>query len=279
MNHKKVTVVKASGKTAPFDKHKLEASLQRSGANKEVIDKILSEIHAMLYNGITTKKIYKTAIYILKKTNDSTAARYKLKKALLELGPEGFAFEILVAELLKHQGYSTKVSEILQGKCVTHEIDVVAEKENEILLVECKFHNDAKRICNVKVPLYIHSRFRDIENQIAQLKGETKKYKCLIATNTRFSVDAKHYASCVGLQTMSWDSPVDNNLKDLIDQSGLHPITCLTKMTKAEKQELLRAGKVLCSDVANNPNVLESIKISPTRRAHILNEIQNLNPH
>jgi Holliday junction resolvase-like predicted endonuclease len=279
MNHKKVTVVKASGKIAPFDKHKLEASLLRSGANKEVVEEILSEVHSMLYNGITTKKIYKRAFYILKKRNDSTAAKYKLKKALLELGPEGFAFEILVAELLKYQGYTTKVSEILQGKCVTHEIDVVAEKENEVVLVECKFHNDAKRICNVKVPLYIHSRFRDIQNQIAQKKGESKNYKCLIATNTRFSVDAKHYASCVGLQTMSWDFPVDNNLKDLIDKSGLHPITCLTKMTKAEKQQLLGMGRVLCSDVANNPKVLESINMSPARRAHILNEIQNLNPH
>jgi Holliday junction resolvase-like predicted endonuclease len=279
MNHKKVTVVKASGKIAPFDKHKLEASLLRSGANKEVVEEILSEVHSMLYNGITTKKIYKRAFYILKKRNDSTAAKYKLKKALLELGPEGFAFEILVAELLKYQGYTTKVSEILQGKCVTHEIDVVAEKENEVVLVECKFHNDAKRICNVKVPLYIHSRFRDIQNQIAQKKGKSKNYKCLIATNTRFSVDAKHYASCVGLQTMSWDFPVDNNLKDLIDKSGLHPITCLTKMTKAEKQQLLGMGKVLCSDVANNPKVLESINMSPERRAHILNEIQNLNPH
>jgi Holliday junction resolvase-like predicted endonuclease len=279
MNHKKVTVVKASGKIAPFDKHKLEASLLRSGANKEVVEEILSEVHSMLYNGITTKKIYKRAFYILKKRNDSTAAKYKLKKALLELGPEGFAFEILVAELLKYQGYTTKVSEILQGKCVTHEIDVVAEKENEVVLVECKFHNDAKRICNVKVPLYIHSRFQDIQNQIAQKKGKSKNYKCLIATNTRFSVDAKHYASCVGLQTMSWDFPVDNNLKDLIDKSGLHPITCLTKMTKAEKQQLLGMGKVLCSDVANNPKVLESINMSPARRAHILNEIQNLNPH
>jgi Holliday junction resolvase-like predicted endonuclease len=279
MSHKKISVVKASGQTVLFNKHKLESSLRRSGANTAVVEEILSEVSAMLYNGITTKKIYKRAFSILKRRNNSTAARYKLKKALLELGPEGFAFEILVAELLKYQGYTTKVSEILQGKCVTHEIDVVAEKENEILLVECKFHNDAKRICNVKVPLYIHSRFRDIENQIANQKGESKNYKCLIATNTRFSVDAKQYASCVGLQTLSWDSPFDNNLKDLIDKSGLHPITCLTKMTKAEKQQLLGMGNVLCSDVANTPNVLESISMSPARRAHVLNEIQNLNPH
>lgn len=279
MSHKKISVVKASGKTVLFNKHKLESSLRRSGATTAVVEEILSEIDGMLYNGITTKKIYKRAFSILKRRNNSTAARYKLKKALLELGPEGFSFEILVSELLKRQGYKSKVSVIYTGKCVTHEIDVVAEKDNEILLVECKFHNDAKRICNVKVPLYIHSRFRDIENQITQSKSETKIYKCLIVTNTRFSIDASQYASCVGLQTMSWDSPSDNNLKDLIDGSGLHPITCLTKMTKAEKQQLLQMGIVLCSDLESKSNALEKIKISPSRREHILNEIQNLKPH
>lgn len=276
MNPKKVRVVKASGKSAPYNKHKLVSSLQRSGADKNVIDEILNEVHATLYNGITTKEIYKRAFAILNKRNDSTAARYKLKSALLELGPEGFAFEILVSELLKHQGYTTKVSEVLTGKCVPHEIDVVAEKENEVLLVECKFHNDAKRICNVKVPLYIHSRFRDIKNNITQKKEDSKTYNCLIVTNTRFSVDADKYASCVGLQTMSWDSPSENNLKGLIDQSGLHPITCLTKITSEEKLKLLDMKKVLCSDIANHPNVLETIHVSPPRREHILKEIQHL---
>ena len=64
MSHKKISVVKASGKTVLFNKHKLESSLRRSGATTAVVEEILSEIDGMLYNGITTKKIYKRALTI-----------------------------------------------------------------------------------------------------------------------------------------------------------------------------------------------------------------------
>ena len=54
---------------------------------------------------------------------------------------------------------------IYDGPTMNHEIDVVAENPQEYVMVECKFHNEAKRICDVKVPLYIHSRFIDVEKK------------------------------------------------------------------------------------------------------------------
>ena len=47
MSHKKISVVKASGKTVLFNKHKLESSLRRSGATTAVVEEILSEIDGM----------------------------------------------------------------------------------------------------------------------------------------------------------------------------------------------------------------------------------------
>ena len=81
------------------------------------------------------------------------------------MGPTGYPFERLIGALLRQKGYDTKVGVILKGECVTHEVDVLAEKEGNVYAVECKFHSDPKTASNVKTPLYINSRFLDLQKQ------------------------------------------------------------------------------------------------------------------
>ena len=38
---------------------------------------------------------------------------------------------------------------------------------------------------------------------------------------------------------LGWDYPVKGSLKNLIDALGLYPITCLTSLTKKEKQNIV----------------------------------------
>ncbi|HLR91356.1 MAG TPA: hypothetical protein VK040_10390 [Balneolaceae bacterium] len=80
------------------------------------------------------------------------------------------------------------------------------------------------------------------------MKGYNNVY-----TNTRFTSDAIQYGKCVGLLLTSWDYPRGNGLKDRIDKSGLHPLTALTTLTKAEKTKLLDEGIVLCKELHGNP--------------------------
>ena len=56
-----------------------------------------------------------------------------------------------------------KVNQFLEGVCVTHEIDVLVENDIHVLLIECKYHNKQGLLSDVKVPLYIHSRYRDVQ--------------------------------------------------------------------------------------------------------------------
>jgi hypothetical protein len=51
------------------------------------------------------------------------------------------------------EGYQTVTNLILSGKCVSHEIDVLIKKDNELAMVECKFHSARENKSNVKVPL------------------------------------------------------------------------------------------------------------------------------
>jgi hypothetical protein len=119
-------VVKHSGNFVEFDPSKLKQSLLKSGANQEVVEDILKAIKKEMYDGMPTKQIYKMAFAMLKKASNAHAARYNLRDAIQMLGPAGFFFEKYIARLFASEHYKTQTNLILQGKCVSHEIDVIA---------------------------------------------------------------------------------------------------------------------------------------------------------
>lgn len=275
--HKQTLITKTTGALVPFSEEKLRVSMKRSGADERTIDEVVKQIKPRLYEGISTKKIYRMAFALLKQRSKHIAAKYKLKTAIMELGPSGYPFENFIGELLKRQGYSTTVSQVIAGKCVNHEIDVVAEKDNVWCMIECKYHNLSGTMSDVKIPLYIQARFKDIESKCKELPGHDKlKHEGWVVTNTKFTTDAVNYGTCAGLRMLSWDHPKGNGLKDLIDNSGLYPITCLTTLTKIEKQRLLDTRVVLCSDIVDDKNLLEKIGIKGSRLVSILNEVNRL---
>lgn len=274
---KKLTVTKRSGEKAKFDQSKLRNSLERSGASDSVIQKIIAKVEASLYDSIPTKEIYKKAFRLLRKTSRPTASRFKLKKAIMELGPTGYPFEKFVGAILSNQGFRTQVGVVVKGHCVNHEVDVIAEKDEKHYIVECKFHSDEVRHCNVKIPLYIQSRFLDVEKQWQKKPGhDTKFHQGWIFTNTRFTSDAIQFGTCAGLMLVGWNYPKKGNLKMQIDESGLHPITSLTTLAKPEKQKLLMMDKVLCMELCHHPDLLKSIGINKQRHSKILDEAYEL---
>lgn len=279
METKNLEITKSSGEKAKFSLDKLRASLKKTGADNATIDQIIDKVRDELYQGISTKEIYNRAFALLKKEKSYYASKYKLKKAIYELGPTGFPFERFVSELLKYSGYKTEVGKILQGKCVKHEIDVIAHKKNETTLIECKFHNEQGLNCNVKIPLYIHSRYQDVKSHWnTNPKNGTTLSQGWVVTNTRFTDDALQFGKCCGLYLLSWDYPKDNGLKDRIDRSGLYPITVSTLLTNREKQFLLSRDVVLCRQLLHDKFYLDHLGVSEIRKKKILNEIAQLCP-
>lgn len=275
-----IEILKSSGKRTKFSLDKLRNSLKFSGADPKVVEKIVDKVKDELYDGISTKEIYNRAYALLKKNKSVFASKYKLKKALYELGPTGFPFERFVAAILEYSGYQTRVGEIMNGICVTHEIDVIAEKNGTITIIECKFHSEEGRNCNVKIPLYIHSRYKDVKTHWATKKNETKKMDIgWVVTNTRFTADAIAYGKCAGLYLLSWDLPLNDGLKDRIDRLGLYPITVSTLLSKREKQFLLGRDIVLCRQLWRDRFFLDHLGISNTRKEKILEEIKQLCNH
>ncbi|GAB4335359.1 MAG: hypothetical protein OHK0038_12970 [Flammeovirgaceae bacterium] len=270
-------ITKGSGESVPFNAQKLKSSLKKAGANELIADVILQEIEDELYEGIPTKKIYKLAFNKLKENSSSFAARYHLKQAIMDLGPSGYPFEKFIAEIWIQLGFKVQTGKILKGKCINHEIDVLAENHHKVITIECKFHNQHGSMSDVKVPLYVHSRFLDIWAVMKQNPHfQHKKIEGWIITNTRFTKDAAQYGTCVGLHLLGWDFPENQGIKDLIDDLGLYPLTCLTTLSKSEKQMLLDKQIVLCKEIFYRPVLLQDLNMHENRTSKVLQEVELL---
>jgi hypothetical protein len=270
-------IVKHSGDIVDFNPEKLKISLLKSGANTDVVNDILKSIRKELYEGIPTKKIYKMAFALLKKEANAHAARYNLRSALQLLGPSGFFFEKYIARLFEAEHFETKLNLTLQGKCISHEIDVLIKKNNLISMVECKFHAGREAVSDVKVPMYILSRFNDLKDKEYTIFSKKDSIsKCWIVTNNRFTSDAIAFAKCSGLNLLSWNYPELNNLKTKNDFDYLYPVTCLTTLSLGEKDKLLILDVLLVKEIVNNSECLEKIGLSPNRIKNVLKEASEL---
>lgn len=256
-----IIVAKADGTSEPYEPQKLLASLMRAGALPDVAGQIAHDIEKDLTNGITTQEIYSRAFARLREVRHTVAARYSLKRAILDLGPSGFPFESYIAELYRAEGCETKVDQIIQGKCVDHEVDVVITKGAEKIYAEAKFHNAAGFKTDLKTVLYVKARIDDIGNG-----------RGLVVTNTKFTSKAAQYAECAGLELLGWDYPQGNTLHDRIDRAKLYPVTALTGLSVREKTALLSDRVVLCNALPEKTDALSRAGISGARADQVLEE-------
>lgn len=272
-----ILITKSTGEVEPFNRSKLERSLSRSSASIFEIEDVVRKVEKSLRKGMTTEQIYKTAYAILNKRSPKSALKYSIKRSLLSLGPTGFPFEKFLAEMMKRKGYRVETGVFAKGNCIEHEIDVVAHNDRELILTEVKFHNDLSTKTDTKVGLYVKARFDDLKDAIFHFPGAPQKMtKGLIITNTKFTYNVIKYANCSGLNMIGWDYPEKGNLYDLIDETRLHPITCLTQISNAQKQAILARGIVSCSELGKNEEMIKALNLSDRKKRSLMEEISSI---
>lgn len=272
-----VNVTKASGDLEAFDESKLRSSLSRANADPGIIDEIVETVTGQLYEGISTYELYRKAFRMLRRRSSGSAGRYKLKQALMELGPSGYPFELFVSGLLQRLGYRTQTGVTMKGTCISHEIDVIAQTDREYYIMECKFHNRNNHKVNVRVPLYIRARFLDLDERLRDRPGPAEKNRnAWLVTNTRFTSEALEYGNCVGMKMLGWDHPENGGLRELIDSVALHPVTCLSTLSAKQKQRILEEGVVFSSQLAQRPEVLEVVGLDDSKRQQVLKEAEEI---
>jgi Holliday junction resolvase-like predicted endonuclease len=275
-----VMIRKADGTMEPFDMVKLEHSLRRSHATSTLIQKVVQQIVTEIEEGMTTHDIYQKAFQLLRKLEKPSAIRYSLRRAIMDLGPSGFPFEKFVAEIFKTRGYEAITDQIVLGECVEHEVDIVAWKGDELIMSEVKFHNQLGLKSDLKVVLYVKARFEDL-SQNAYLYGDKQRKMTdgWLITNTKFTLSAIKYAECKNLKIIGWNYPIDGGLKDMIESSGLHPLTTLNSLSDHDKKALIEKDVILCKAITEDPSVLQSIGLSEANIEAVIEEINMLEQH
>ena len=265
-----IHVLKADKTREPFSEQKVMDSIIRARIPHSLRGEVLTHVKGKLYEGISTQEIYHHILEFLNTTpKPYIRTRYSLKEAIMQLGPTGYPFEDFISKLLEHEGYRTQVRQILSGKCVTHEIDVIAQKDQRTVMIEAKFHNSPGVRSEIHVSLYTQARFEDI-----RVKNHIDE--AWLVTNTKTTVDANAYAECMGMRVLSWDYPVGGGLRDLIEQSRLHPVTMLTTLSQSQKMTLLDNHVVLCKDILKNPQLLDILYLSPQDRTRLIAEVSTV---
>jgi len=269
------SIVKADGSIEIFDPEKLIASLRRAGAGAHTAERITRTITVPLGAEVHSNEIYKKAFAMLRREARPAAARYALRRALLEFGPSGHPFEDFIAQLFKAEGWNVEWRKVIRGKCVMHEVDVYATRGKETLAAELKYHNDAFYKTDVKTALYVKARFDDIWNCDPRTQNCAIDRGMLI-TNTKFTSQAVEYAMCSGVELLGWSYPEEGNLYDRIIGAGIYPVTTLTTLKRSEKKLLINEGIVTSAMLAERRGVLRSLGITPDRIGAIITEINTL---
>lgn len=273
-----INILKSTGETEPFDESKLKKSLQNAGVSVFGINDILNEIKTWVKPGITTEQIHKKAFDLIKNKDIKPAIRYSIRRSLLTLGPTGFPFEDFIAELFRAKGYKTVNGILVEGHCISHEVDVMAYNDKDLIFTEIKFHNQNGFKTDTKVALYTKARFDDLSNKKYVIDGkEMKLTRGLLVTNTKFTDNAIRYTKCVDtFDLISWDYPEFGNLYELIEETGLLPTTVVPDLSKHDKEELLKRGIVNCKSLKDNSDVMREIGISDKKIQKIIKDIDNI---
>ncbi len=264
-----VNILKANGEIEPFNEDKIRESIKRAGIPLQIQAKVLSHVKSKLYENIPSQEVYGHIDEFLGRKFHLGEIKYRLKSALMELGPTGYPFEDLVAAILASKGYSVQTRSILAGTCVSHEIDVIAQKNDEKMLIEAKFHNAPGIHTDLHVSLYTKARLED-------LRDKYQFSNAWIFTNTKITPDALTYALCVGMKVTGWNYPQNEGVRDLVEQNKLYPITMLSSLSQSQKQILLENHIVLLSEILKNEASLDVLGIQTDKKKAIIADAKQI---
>lgn len=272
-----ITIVKSDGTSEIFDPERLISSLERSGASEFTAKRIAETITETVAPGTSSKEIYTRAFSLLRREARPVAARYALRRALLELGPSGHPFEDFISHLYRAEGWQVETRKIIKGKCVSHEVDFYASHkgQNEFLAAELKYHNDPGYKTDLKIALYVKSRFDDIFACDASTRSCPIDRGILI-TNTKFTSEAIAYAECSGVELLGWGYPENESLFMRMSRAKVYPITALTGLSRAEKNLLIGRGIIAVDEIMSDRRVLDPLHLPSDRVGELLAEADGL---
>jgi hypothetical protein len=272
MSNKNFRIYKSHGGVENFSKKKLYSSLKRSGLPNKQCQLITDKVSDEIGEGSKTRDIFRKTLRLVNQSSHVAGIHYSLKKALFDLGPTGYHFELFVAKYFEAIGFKTKTAQTLNGRLVTHEVDVIATKNGKRTLVECKFHNRVGIKNDIKIALYVKARRDDLKEG-----SEGKNIEAFyLASNTAFTSDAITYAEGSNLHLLGVNAPSEKPFLEEIKTLQLYPITSLKNLQKSVKRELLSQNILLANEIPSQIELLNRMGMDVRSINQLLSEIELL---
>ena len=237
-------VTKANGTKQLFERRKVVKTCLRMGASEKMSRTVAKEVEKRVFNGIETSKILQMIFDELGKRNPSIKYRICLRKGISLMKPKP-DFERFVQIILSEHGYDVTPNQIIQGKCIDHEIDAIARKNDQTYLVEIKHHRNYHTPTGLDESRIARAVFEDVTEGFKDGLNTLRIDRAMIVCNTKLSEHARRYAECRGIQKIGWSSPSDQNLQTLIEGKKLYPLSCLKDLDPKTREKLTAAGIIL----------------------------------
>lgn len=269
---------KSNGETVFFSEDKLSESIVRAGASKIQAEKISRIINQKIHPGMTTSFVFRDTLRHLVREDVDIAVKYSIKRGINALGPDGFLFEKFLEALLRQDGYHTKRNQMMKGRCVTHEVDILAWKDNNYYIVEAKYRNDINVKTHIDQVMYADARMKDIASNVKNNESGTKHFHTWIMTNTVFTDQSQKFAACSGVRLTGWNYPNKDSLQKMIERTKAYPITVIPSMSEDARTKLMSQGLVLAQDLLpyTKEKLIKDFDIAPNTAARIQNEVSQL---
>ena len=268
-----VNVVKWDGRSETFQRKKVSQTIVRMGASPGVADELSRRIEREAYEGITTKEILDKIYRGLKEHRPSLALRRDLRTALGLIRPKP-DFEEYVRLILSEHGYKVSPNQVIQGLCVTHEIDGIARKNGKNIYIETKRHADPHSYTPFEVTLSAKAKWDDMNEGFKKGLNKQLLDGVLIVCNTRFTDHARRYADCVGLDHIGWNFPEGKGLDSLIEEKKLYPVSMLEGLTDDERDVLSERGILTLKQLVSVE--LKTDNIPASRIREIVDEAERI---
>jgi hypothetical protein len=218
-------------------------------ATEEEARAVADNVEKKVYEGIPTKKVLQMIFTFLKEYRPEIAHQIDLREAISLLRPKP-DFEIFVFLLLKEFGYTVTGSQLAKGKCVEHELDAVAGKDNDLIYVEVKHHYMSHTYTGLAIALEVQSVLEDLMEGHKAGINRINFNKAMIVCNTKFSDHALQYSNCMGIQCLGWRAPAEKGLEKMIEEKKFYPVTFLKDLDKDSEEKMGDAGIVLLRQLA-----------------------------
>ncbi|MCI5050976.1 MAG: restriction endonuclease [Candidatus Pacebacteria bacterium] len=274
---RKRKIVKQNGQEELFQPEKLCHSVMAVGVPDNLANQVCSIVDESIDSGVSTDKIFVTTRKYINEFNPKLAALYGLERGLTALGPSGFIFEQYVAALFKEMGYYVQTNVYVSGEGVSHEIDVWAEKGNVVYIIEAKYRNDYRSKTHINQVMYADAKVQDIRRQ-AKKVGDTREFYEWVVTNTQFTDNAINYVAHRDMQLMGWDYPKYINLKKIVSERSLYPVTTLPSITKKALKKFSAEGIILVKELAgvSENDFMKKFELSRTLSKKLVEEVKDL---